>query len=77
MTACIEWSNHVIGGRERAKHIDLRKYYAHEAVQNGYLRLIKIDTANQLADVFTKSLHPRLFASCISGLHGRRVPAGS
>ena len=76
-TACIEWSNHVIGGRERAKHIDLRKYYAHEAVQNGYLRLIKIDTANQLADVFTKSLHPRPFASCISGLHGRRVPAGS
>ena len=21
-TACIEWSNHVLGGRERAKHID-------------------------------------------------------
>ncbi len=26
-TACIEWGNHVIGGRERAKHIDLRKHF--------------------------------------------------
>ncbi len=25
-TACIEWANHVIGGRERAKHIDICKH---------------------------------------------------
>ena len=36
--ACIEWSNNIIGGRERAKHIDIRKHFAHEAVQNGHLR---------------------------------------
>ena len=29
--ACIEWSNNVIVGRERAKHIDIRKHFAHEA----------------------------------------------
>ncbi len=29
-TACIEWENHVIGGCERAKHIDIRKHFAHE-----------------------------------------------
>ena len=23
-TACIEWGNHVVGGRERAKHINIR-----------------------------------------------------
>ena len=28
-TACIEWGNNVIGGRERAKHIDIRKHFAH------------------------------------------------
>ena len=27
-TACIEWGNHIIGGRERAKHIDIRKHFA-------------------------------------------------
>ena len=26
-TACIEWTNNVIGGRERAKHIDIRKHF--------------------------------------------------
>ncbi len=31
-TACIKWANHVIGGRESAKHIDIRKHFSHEAV---------------------------------------------
>jgi hypothetical protein len=25
-TSCIKWSNHVMGGRERATHIDIRKH---------------------------------------------------
>jgi hypothetical protein len=29
-TKCIEWGNNVIGGRERAKYIDIRKNFAHE-----------------------------------------------
>ena len=40
-TACIEWGNNVIGGRERAKHIDIRKHFAHEVIQNGHMRLIR------------------------------------
>jgi hypothetical protein len=32
-TACIEWGNSVIGGRERAKHIDIRKHFAHEVIK--------------------------------------------
>ena len=53
-TACIKWSNHVLGGRDRAKHIDIRKHFAHEAVQNGHMRLYQIPTEFQLADIFTK-----------------------
>ena len=37
-TACIEWANQVIGGRERAKHIDIRKHFAHEAATCAYTR---------------------------------------
>jgi hypothetical protein len=70
-TACIEWTNNVIGGRERAKHIDIRKHFAHEAVQLGHLRLIRVATTEQLADVFTKSLQSRLHAACIGGILGR------
>jgi hypothetical protein len=67
-TACIEWGNHVIGGRERAKHIDIRKHFAHEVIQDGAMKLIKVDTADQLADVFTKPLHYPQFLACIEGI---------
>ena len=43
-TACIEWGNHIIGGRERAKHIDIRKHFAHEAIKNRHMRLIRVST---------------------------------
>ena len=33
-TACFKWGNHVVGGRERAKNIDIRKHFAHEVYQN-------------------------------------------
>ena len=69
--ACIEWGNNIIGGRERAKHIDIRKHFAHEAIQNGHLRLVLVDTSEQLADIFTKGLHPPAWKVCVlSILHG-------
>ncbi len=55
-TACIEWANHVMGGRERAKHIDISKPFAHEAVQNGHMHVYKIAAEFQLADMLTKAL---------------------
>ncbi len=55
-TACIEWGNYIIGGRERAKHIDIRKHFAHEDIQNPHMRLIRVPTDEQMADIFTKAL---------------------
>ena len=55
-TACIKWSNHVLGRRERAKHIDIRKHFAHEAVQNGHTWLCQISTEHPLADLLAKPL---------------------
>ena len=72
--ACIEWANHVMGGRERAKHIDIRKHFAHEAVQNGHMRLHKIATEDQLADILTKPLNRRLFERCLFKLLGQDPP---
>ena len=71
-TACIEWTINVIGGRERAKHMDIRKHFAHEAAHIGHLRLKRVSTDDQLADVFTKSLQPAHFASIISRLLRRK-----
>jgi hypothetical protein len=69
-TACIEWGNHVIGGRERAKHMDLREHVAHETIQNRMMRLIKIDTSKQLADIFTKLVAHVHFIGCICRILG-------
>jgi hypothetical protein len=66
--ACIEWGNNVIGGRERAKHIDIRKHFAHEAIQNGYMRLIRVPTSRQLADILTKGLHLPQWQACLEGI---------
>jgi hypothetical protein len=65
---CIEWANHLVGGRERAKHIDIRKHFAHKAVQNGHMRVYKIVMEFQLADIFTKELQLHQFESCLHGL---------
>ena len=67
-TACIEWGNNVIGGRERAKHIDVRKHFAHEVIQNGKMRLVRVPTASQLADVFTTALHYPQWKACVEGI---------
>ena len=45
-TACIESGSNVIAGLERAKHIDIRKHFAHEAIQNGHMKLIRVSTTS-------------------------------
>ena len=66
--ACIEWGNHVIGGRERAKHIYIRTHFAHKTIQNRQMRLIKVETSSQLADIFTKQPQLQQFIACSDGL---------
>ena len=70
--ACIEWGNNVIGGRERAEHIDIRKHFAHEDIQNDEMRLIKVATKDQLADILTKGLPLPQVRACVDGLLGRK-----
>ena len=77
-TSPVEWSNHIMGGRERAKHIDIRKHFANEAVKNGHIRLFPIPTEFQLAEVLTKGIHRSRFECCLYSLLGEDPPlAGS
>ncbi len=71
--ACIEWgNNNVIGGRGRAKNIDIRKHFAHKVIQNGAMRLIKVPTSAQLADILTKGLLSPQSTVCVDGILGCR-----
>ncbi len=73
-TACIEWGKNVIrvGGRERAKHIDIRKHFAHEVIQNGAMLLVKVSTAHQVTYILIKGLHLLQVLICVDGLLGRK-----
>ena len=51
---CIHWSEGSVGGSDRAKHIDLRKHFFHDARQQGILQLKKIDSEFNVADLLTK-----------------------
>ena len=70
-TACIEWGNNIIGGRERAKHIDIRKHFAHEAISNGHMIMVNVATTSQLADIMTKGVKPAQWEMCTTGLLGQ------
>ncbi len=72
-TACIEWGSNVIGGRERAKHIDIRKHFAHEVIQNDHMKLVRVSTMSQLADILTKPLHYPQYLACVAGILGSKV----
>ena len=59
----ISWSEGSVGGSDRAKHIDLREHYVHGAVAEGVLKLVKVPSEDNLADlrVFTKPLPKERF----------------
>ena len=76
-TACIELGNHLFGGRERAKHIDISKHFAHEVIQNRHMQLIKVGTNNQMLDILTKALPFPAFELCVEGvMRGAMAPKG-
>ena len=59
----IAWSEGSVGGSDRAKHVDLRMHFVHEAREAGHLQLHKIDSKLNGADILTKaSTSPDVFA---------------
>ena len=55
-TTCIKWAGGAVGGTDRAKHIDLREHFVHEAQSNKVLQLEPVDSADNVADLLTKPL---------------------
>jgi hypothetical protein len=58
---CIAWSEGSVGGSDRAKHIDLRRHFVHEAVQGKVLTLKAVKSEDNIADLLTKPLPEQPF----------------
>ena len=67
---CVAWSEGSVGGSDRAKHIDLREHFVHDAVQRGSLKLRPIASASNVADLLTKPLSPVVFSVLRKALMG-------
>ncbi len=74
-TACIEWGNNIISGREPGKHIDIRTHFAHDVIQNGQgeMRFVRVPTSSQLDDILTKGLHYQPWQTCVEGILSKKV----
>ena len=57
---------------KKGKHIE-RKYYIRDIVTRGDVVVAKIDNANNLANLFTKTLPQRTFESHFKGMRVRLV----
>jgi hypothetical protein len=53
---CLKWANGAVGGTDRAKHIDLRQHFIHEALEKKIVHLQNIKGTENVADILTKPL---------------------
>ena len=51
-----------VGGSDRAKHIDLRVHFVHDAVKDKIVSLHHIKSEHNVADIMTKALPEPAFA---------------
>jgi len=61
---CIAWSEGSVGGlgSDRAKHIDLRVHFVHDAVKDKIVSLHNVKSEHNVADIMTKALPEPAFA---------------
>ena len=55
---CIDWCNGELK-HKRSKHIDLRVFHARGSVERGVMKVVKIGTDDQTADILTKAMRNR------------------
>ncbi len=59
---------HVMGARERAKHMGIRKHFAHQVMHKRHSTLVRVPTSSQLTDILTEPLHLLQWQACVAGI---------
>lgn len=48
---------------KKSKHIEVHYHFVHEAVQSGLISVVKVNSSDNLADIFTKTLSKSVFVN--------------
>ena len=56
----------------RSKHYDIKVHWFRSHLKPNQIEVLKIDTTQQKADIFTKGLHPQPWACCVKSILGGR-----
>ncbi|CAL9239749.1 unnamed protein product [Arabidopsis halleri] len=62
---------------ERTKHIEIDCHTVREKLDNGQLKLLHVNTEDQIADILTKPLFPHQFAHLLSKMSLHNIFASS
>ena len=54
-TSCINLTNHPTT-HQRTKHIDIRYHFIREQVQKEVIKVVQVQSTNNIADIFTKAV---------------------
>lgn len=60
---------------ERTKHIEIDCHFFRTKLQEDLIHLIHVSPSNQVANMLTKSLHPRLFRDNLFKLNMKDIHA--
>ena len=60
--------------RARARHIDIQDMFVAEKVADGTVKIVKVDTQYQLADLLTKSFGPSKFGQLLMMVYSMVTP---
>ncbi len=76
-TACIEWESTSLAGEGASEPSTSTPGSASHTMsfgfQNGKMRLVRVATALQLADILTKGLQCPQWKACVKGILGRTI----
>jgi len=70
-SACISIMT-IANNASQSRHFEIKYFYTEELIERGMVELVKIDTAHELGDGFTKALPPATYLRhrfYIQGLH--------
>ena len=69
-SACLQLAHNPVHHDERNKHYEVKLHYIREMVEEGSIKVVKISSEENIADLLTKAVGPNILGHLVDGLMG-------